>query len=282
MILWDGSRHDWLEGRGPRLCLLGAIDDATGELLPGAHFVEEESTLGYLRVLFEIITRRGVPVSAYMDRHGSLKRNDRNWTVDEELAGHQEPTQVRRALDELGIQVIYAMSPQAKGRVERLWGVLQDRLCSELRLANVTTIDEANALLNAYRPRHNKRFAIHAADERTAWRDCPPGLSADDACALVYARKVANDHTVCIDGKTIALTPARGRKRGSYAKALVTIRHQLNGVYRVFLGDDLIATADGVPPRGPNRTRRSVAAWRRNENAKAERKRRDANNVEGD
>src|SRR5262252_1700181 len=158
MILWDGSRHDWLERRGPRLCLMAAIDDATGELLPGAHFVEQECTLGYLRVLREIVKHKGVPLSAYMDRHGTLKRNDRNWTLEEQLAGRQEPTQVKRALDDLGIQVIYALSPQAKGRVERLWGTLQDRLVSELRLAKASTIEEANAVLMAYTPEHNRRF----------------------------------------------------------------------------------------------------------------------------
>ena len=76
MILWDGSRHDWLEGRGPPMCLMGAIDDATGELLPGAHFVDQECSIGYLRVLRDIVLEKGVPLSAYMDRHGALKRND--------------------------------------------------------------------------------------------------------------------------------------------------------------------------------------------------------------
>src|ERR1700674_2503143 len=104
MILWDGSRHDWLEGRGPRLCLMGAIDDATGELLPGAHFVEQECSAGYLRVLRDIVDLKGVPLSAYMDRHGTLKRNDKNWTRAEQLAGRQDPTQVKRALDDLGVQ----------------------------------------------------------------------------------------------------------------------------------------------------------------------------------
>src|SRR5512138_1223578 len=176
MILWDGSRHDWLEGRGPRLCLTGAIDDATGELLPGAHFVEQECSLGYLRVLQEIVREKGVPLSAYMDRHGTLKRNDRNWTHEEQLAGRQQPTQVRRALDDLGIQVIYALSPQAKGRVERLWGTLQDRLVSELRLAKASTIEQANEVLAAYTPEHNRRFAIEPEDAGRAWRRCPPGL----------------------------------------------------------------------------------------------------------
>ena len=170
MILWDGSRHDWLEGRGPRLCLMAAIDDATGELLPGAHFVEQESALGYLRVLRDIVFQKGAPLSAYMDRHGILRRNDKNWTREEQLAGKQEPTQVRRALDDLGVETIYALSPQAKGRVERLWGTLQDRLVSELRLVGASDARSANRFLTQYRVQHNARFAIPPEDSHAAWR----------------------------------------------------------------------------------------------------------------
>src|SRR5207247_3424353 len=124
---WDGSLHDWLEGRGPMLCLMAAMDDATGELLPGAHFVERECAAGYLRVLLAVTREKGLAWSIYMDRHSSLKRNDEHWTLEEELRGEQERTQVGRALDELGIEPIYALSPEAKGRIERLWGTLQDR-----------------------------------------------------------------------------------------------------------------------------------------------------------
>src|SRR6478609_1182324 len=134
MILWDGSDHDWLEGRGPRLCLMGAIDDATGEMLPGAHFTEQESTVGYLRVLRDILREKGIPHTVYGDRHSSLKRNDKHWTLEEELAGKQEPTQVGRVLSNLGIEMRYALSAPAKGRVERLWGVWPlARKCRESR-----------------------------------------------------------------------------------------------------------------------------------------------------
>lgn len=122
MILWDGSRHPWLEDRGPRLCLMAAIDDATGELLPGGHFVEQECTVGYLRVLCEVVKTKGIPLAAYMDRHGALQRNDKNWSLEEQLAGRPQPTQVKRALDDLGIQAIYALSPQAKGCAHRSRG----------------------------------------------------------------------------------------------------------------------------------------------------------------
>lgn len=135
------------EGRGPRLCLMGAVDDATSELLPGAHFVEQECAASYLRVLRDIVREKGVPQSAYMDKHGALRRNDSHWTLEEELKGSQEPTHVERALKTLGIEVIYAHSPQAKGRVERGWATHQDRLTSELRLAKACTVASANAVL---------------------------------------------------------------------------------------------------------------------------------------
>lgn len=261
MILWDGSRHDWLEERGPRLCLMGAIDDATGELLPGAHFVEEECTLGYLRVLLAIVKDKGIPVTAYMDRHGTLKRNDSRWTLEEQLAGHQEPTQVRRALNELGIQVLYALSPQAKGRIERLWGVLQDRLVSELRLAEVCTVDQANEFLERYRPEHNARFAIPAADANVAWRKCPPGITAEDACSLTYVRKVANNNTVRIDGLILDIPKKPNAPRRTFAKLLVTVRHLLDGRYRLYWNDQRIAQIKANLPTGPKPKRRGNEAW---------------------
>lgn len=246
MILWDGSRHDWLEGRGPRLCLIAAVDDATGELLPGAHFVDQECTIGYLRVLRDIVKHKGVPLTAYMDRHGALRRNDRNWSLEEQLAGRREPTQVKRALDDLGIQVLYALSPQAKGRVERLWGTLQDRLVSELRLADATTVAQSNRVLRHYRTDHNARFAIPPEDANSAWRACPPGVNPDDACALHHARTVLNNNTVRIGRRVIDIRRRPGRS--TYAKARVIVRHRLSGVYRVFLDGELIAQASGSPP----------------------------------
>jgi len=255
MILWDGSRHDWLEHRGPRLCLIGAIDDATGELLPGAHFVEQECTLGYLRVLREIVKHKGVPLSAYMDRHGALKRNDRHWTLEEQLAGHQEPTQVKRALDDLGIQAIYALSPQAKGRVERLWGTLQDRLVSELRLAKASTIDQANEVLAAYIPEHNRRFAIEPQHAAPAWRSCPPGLTPEEICALQYARIVRNDNTIKVGKRLIEIR--QNPSRSTYAKACVIVRHLLDGGYRVYFGNQLIARTKGAPPTSPEQEPRT-------------------------
>jgi transposase len=241
MILWDGSRHDWLEGRGPMLCLMGAVDDATGELLAGAHFVEQECAAGYLTVLKAIAEQKGLPWSAYMDQHGSLKRNDDHWTLAEELRGVQDPTQMGRALQALEIEVIYALSPQAKGRVERLWGTLQDRLVSELRLAGASTVEQANAVLTLYGPDHNRRFAICPADAVSAWRKVRRGTDLDRLCSFSYEATVLNDNTVRLAGIVIDVPP--GPRKRSYAGKRVDLRQLLDASWRVYLGDTVIATA---------------------------------------
>ena len=243
MILWDGSRHEWLEGRGPTLCLMGAVDDASGELLPGAHFVEQECAAGYLTVLKAIAAEKGLPWSAYMDQHGSLKRNDDHWTLEEELRGAQEPTQVGRALQALEIEVIYALSPQAKGRVERLWGTLQDRLVSELRLAGASTVEQANIVLALYRPEHNRRFAIRPADVAPAWRAVRRGTDLERLCSFSYEATVLNDNTVRLAGLVIDVPP--GPRKRSYAGTRVDLRQLLDASWRVYLGDTVIATARG-------------------------------------
>lgn len=240
MILWDGSRHDWLEGRGPLLCLMGAIDDATGELLPGAHFVDQECAAGYLGVLLAIAKEKGLPLSAYMDQHGSLKRNDGYWTLEEELRGEQEPTQVGRSLKALGVEIIYALSPQAKGRVERLWGTLQDRLCSELRLAKASTVKEANGVLEAYRSEFNARFTVPARETASAWRTVRK-LDLVRTCSFFYEATVYNDNTVHIGQRIIDIPPGPGGR--SYAKARVEVRQLLDGSWRVYHEDAAIATA---------------------------------------
>src|SRR6478609_446742 len=250
MILWDGSDHDWLEGRGPRLCLMGAIDDATGEVLPGAHFTEQESTVGYLRVLRDILREKGIPHTVYGDRHSSLKRNDKHWTLEEELAGKQEPTQVGRVLSNLGIEMRYALSAPAKGRVERLWGVLQDRLISELRLAGASTRGQANKVLSEYREAHNKRFVVAAQDTQPAWRAAPTDhTQLLDLCALHYVRKVYKNHTVRLDGRVIDIPKRPDAAYASYAGKEVVVKHLLSGDYRVFYGEECIAWASGSRPK---------------------------------
>ena len=152
LLQWDASPHAWLQDRGPRLTLTGAIDDATGAV-EAATFRAQEDAQGYLLVLRTVLQTKGIPLAIYRDRHGIFARRAQDpWTVAEELAGERVPTQVGRALAELGVQSIAAYSPQAKGRIERLWGTLQDRLVAELRLAGASTPEEAETVLQALRP----------------------------------------------------------------------------------------------------------------------------------
>src|SRR5277367_1169260 len=156
LVQLDGSPHDWLEGRGPRLTALGMQDDASGKIL-AAQFFPSETTFGYLCLLRQLLRRFGVPLAFYGDHSGIFVRNDDCWTVEEQLAGKRQPTQFGRALQQLGVTFIAANSPQAKGRVERLWGVLQDRLTSELRLAQAQDLDSANAVLRKFIADYNRR-----------------------------------------------------------------------------------------------------------------------------
>jgi hypothetical protein len=262
MLLWDGSPHEWLEERGPVLCLMGAIDDATSELLPGAHFVERECSAGYLRVLRAIVGELGIPLSIYMDQHGTLKRNDDYWTLAEELRGRQDPTQVGMALEALEIQSIYALSPQAKGRVERLWGTLQNRLVSELRLVGACTASEANVVLDRYRVEHNQRFALAPRDSAAAWRPLRASVDLDRICSFRYEATVRHDNTVRF-GASILIDIAPGPGKRSYADKRVEVRQLLDGSWRVYDGERLIACAaatDQKELRTMKRNRRSRGA----------------------
>ena len=198
MALTDASRHDWLEGRGPQLTLLGFQDDATGQIL-AAHFqLEAENTVGYLRALRSMIATHGVPLSLYRDRHSIFQRNDAHWSLAEQLVGKQSPTQLGRALQELGIQQIPAYSPQAKGRIERAWRTCQDRLVSELRLARATTLPQANAVLDRFCADYNQRFARPAAEAACDFRSLPRRFDLARCLSLHYQRVVAADHTVSL------------------------------------------------------------------------------------
>lgn len=159
MLLVDASRHDWLEDPVPRLTLVGVADDATSNV-PAEHFdMKHEDAAGYLRLFRQLVTSAGIPLSIYRDQHGTMQRNDKHWSLEEELAGRQFPTHVGRALEELGIEPIVARSPQAKGRIERTWRTFQDRLTSELRLAGACDVEAGNIILERFLPEYNAQFA---------------------------------------------------------------------------------------------------------------------------
>jgi len=240
LLQLDASPHAWLEERGPRLHLVAAIDDATGTV-PAATFREQEDAAGYLEVLHQLLTTVGAPEAVYHDRHAIFVRAPREReTLVEQLAGEREPTHVGRALRELGIASLCAHSPQAKGRVERLFGTLQDRLLAELRLAEAATREEANAVLAAYLPRFNARFAVPAAVTTPVWRPLAPPADPWQICCLRYVRVVGRDDTVRLGEHRLQLLPMRGH--GTYARCRVEVREHLDGSLSVWHHGQPIAT----------------------------------------
>src|SRR5579862_3464306 len=224
MLLLDASLHRWLQDRGPQLTLLGFLDDATGKVLV-AEFFPTEDARGYFRLLHRLLRRFGVPLSFYGDRHSVFVRNDDHWSVEEELAGRREPTQFGRALEQLGVTYIAAQSPQAKGRIERLWAVLQDRLSSELRLAHACDRDAANRVLQRFIADYNRRFARPPRDAKKAWRPAPANL--ERICCFTDERIVSNDNVVQWDGQRLQIHPQP--RRYSFAGAKVQIHQALDG-----------------------------------------------------
>jgi len=248
----DGSRHQWFGPGGPWLTLVGGIDDATGDV-PCAIFREQEDAHGYLLVLREVVRKRGVPLALYSDRHKIFQSEPKEpLALEEELAGKPLPTQVRRVLDELGVHWIGDRSPQAKGRVERLWRTLQDRLYQELRLDGVTTLEQANAALPALLTRHNARFRQAPAQAGSAYQRFPAGKRPNDVFCFRYWRTVSMDNVVSLDGRFIPIPP--GPRRRSYARAKVEVREHLDGSASVHYQGACIARQQAKP--GDLRTKR--------------------------
>ncbi len=258
LVLVDGSEFAWLGPAQPVFSLLGAIDDATGAIL-ALHFRPHEDLHGYTELLRRLITHHGLPCNLYGDRLGVFVRNDSHWTLEEELAGAQDPTQFGQMLAELAIGFIAARSPQAKGRVERLWRTLQDRLVLELRLRSITTVAAAEAFLPEFIADFNRRFARAPREARSAWRRAPRRLERILACR--YRRTVARDNTVSLPGRWIQLPP-RGRG-GSWHGRRLEVRERLDGCLQVFHDQQLIAEQPWTEPHFTLAPRKHVERRRR-------------------
>jgi hypothetical protein len=198
LLQLDGSHHAWLEERGPILCLLLAIDDATGTA-PHALFQERETTKGYLLLL------QGIPLAVYTDRHAAL--TPRRPASRDAYPDPRKPTQVARALRELGVSQLFALSPEAKGRVERANGTFQDRLVAELRLAGASTLAEANRVLEAFLIRFNDRFGVPPAEVGAAYRVLDNSVDIDGVLCIKERRRVARDNPVQYHERGLQLFP---------------------------------------------------------------------------
>lgn len=225
LLQTDGSHHDWLEGRGPWLTLIAYIDDATNEVL-GALFREEEDAAGYFMGLQEICGRKGIPAAIYADRH-TIFQSPAAANLEQQWADEQPLSQFGRLLDELGIELIAAHSPQAKGRVERLWGTWQDRLVKALRTANASSVEEANQVLVKFLPKHNRRFMVAPAQSGSAYVPWPKQYRLETYFCFKHQRTVTNDNTIPFDGHRLQIPPGPGGR--TYAKARVDVWQLLDG-----------------------------------------------------
>ncbi len=247
LVQLDGSPHAWFEDRGPRCALVSYVDDATSKI-PYAEFIPEETTRDLLRTTGAYLRRYGRPVAFYVDRDGIYRVNQRP-TREEQLTGAGPRSQFHRAMQELGIELIFAQSPQAKGRVENRFGTLQDRLVKALRLARIRTLAAANAFLRqTFLPQFNARFAHAPASPTDAHRPLLPTHDLDAILSLRETRQVQQDFTLHYQGQRLQLAatqPVRIRP-----KMAVVVEARLDDSIHLWLkGRELAFTRLPAPRR---------------------------------
>ncbi|MCK4402067.1 ISNCY family transposase [bacterium] len=198
MVQMDGSHHDWLEGRGPKLVLMGYIDDAAGKTF--GRFYDYEGTMPAMDSFKKYINKNGIPNSVYLDKHTTYKSNGKP-TKEDDLNNRKPLSQFERACEELGVDVIHADSPQAKGRIERLFKTFQDRLIKEMRLRGIKTKEEANKFLDEYLPIYDERFSVEPAKKTDLHRTVPEGANLDNVLCRKTVRVLKNDFTISYDNK---------------------------------------------------------------------------------
>ena len=243
LVQIDGSYHRWLGNDGPQFMLLLAVDDATGKV-SSALFCEYENTRDYFLLIRELIESYGIPIALYTDRHSVFKHVPGGGLPS-------APTQFSRAMDELGTQMIFALSPQAKGRVERVAGTFQDRLVTELRLAGASSIEEAKVVLKDFLPHFNDRFGVCANEPEVAYRPVDGKTPLERALCFRHSRKVAKDNTVKYRQSTLQLLP--GTERPTYAGVKVDVLESLDGQL-IVEHEGYVIPSQKAPPR-PNTLR---------------------------
>lgn len=226
MVQMDGSHHDWLEGRGPELVLMGYIDDATNKVF--ARFYDHEGTIPAMDSFKRYARKYGLPISVYVDRHSTYK-SAKKLSEWEELEGLEPMSQFERALSELGVEVVHAYSPQAKGRVERLFRTLQDRLVKEMRLKAIRTMGEANRFLGDYLARFNRMFRVSPANETDVHTSLPKYFKLDDCLCIKAERALRKDNTITLNGRLFQIAENVAAKK-------VTIEERVDGSLHIKCG----------------------------------------------
>lgn len=230
LIQMDTSEHDWFFGRAPVASLIAAIDDATGEV-PYALFVDSDSTVNNMQVMRELILNKGLPAAFYVDRASHFKTT-RHSSYRVNLTGIYEPTQIKMALSEIGINLILANSPQAKGRIERLFKTFQDRLLKEMRVMGISNIKDANKYLHkTFLPKYNSKFAISPKEATPAYRPLPNHVDLDAVFSIREERTVMADNTLSFKNRIFQILP--DDRRYSYAKAKVTVEVRLDSTVHI-------------------------------------------------
>jgi transposase len=224
MVQLDGSHHDWFEGRGPKCVLMAFVDDATGEVY--ARFYDYEGTLPAMACFKGYIKQYGIPQSVYLDRHSTYKSTVHYQTIEDQLEDRQLMSQFERSLQELGVRVIHAYSPQAKGRVERLFGTFQDRVIKEMRLAGVRNKDEGNAFLQTYLPDYNRRYRVSPAKDTDMHRRFKDHRELDRILSIRSSRALRNDFTIAHDKRLYQIKDNIRAKK-------VTVEERTDGSMRI-------------------------------------------------
>ncbi len=252
LVQMDASPFAWIEDRGPKLDLHGAIDDATGKVL-GLHFRPNEDLRGYLEVLRYMAIHFGIPGALYTDGHTiffSPKKD--KLTIEEELAGKQVAlTQLGRVIDELGIIHIHARSPQAKGRIERLWETLQSRLKVEMRIAGISTIEEANAFLPGFIEKFNARFAVEPADPEPAFL---PAVAKQDLEAIICVKenRQAKGSVISYYGRKYRLADQKGNIVSLPLRAKIEVLLHLDNSIEAMYQGNRYSLSEFRPVPSPN------------------------------
>ena len=248
LVQIDGSHHDWFEGRGPFCVFMGYIDDATSTV--SGRFYAYEGTIPAMDSMKRYIKRYGIPQSVYLDKHSTYKSSAEP-TIEEQLNDQRPMSHFEKSLSELGVEVIHANSPQAKGRVERLFRTLQDRLVKEMRLSGITSVDEANEFLKTFLPKYNRKFKKPAASKADLHRPALHSRNLDKILCIKEERTVRNDFTVIYGSKLYQIEKATRAK-------MIIVEERLDGSLHITHNGQDLAYREVKPTS--NRERPRVAS----------------------